>query len=46
MDLGDNYLIEVEGDETKTMLDNWTESHNINISISSAITTYAKILIS
>jgi len=46
MDLGDNYLVEVEGDETKTMLDDRTESHNINISLSSAVTGYARILMS
>lgn len=46
MDLGDNYLIEIEGDKTKTMLDDWTESHKINISISSVVTAYARILMS
>jgi len=46
IDLGENYLVEVEGDETRTMLDDRTESHNINISISSAVTGYARILMS
>jgi len=46
MDFGDNYLVEVEGDETRTMLDDRNESHNINISISSAVTGYARILMS
>lgn len=44
MDLGDNYLVEIEGDETSSMLDDRNESHNINISISSAVTGYARIL--
>jgi len=46
MDFDDNYLVEVEGDETRAMLDDRTESHNINISISSAVTAYARILMS
>jgi len=46
MDLGDNYLVEIEGDETSSMLDDRNESHNINISISSAVTGYARILMS
>jgi len=43
-DFVDNYL--VEGDETRAKLDDRTESHNINISISSAVTGYARILMS
>jgi len=46
MDFGDNYLVEVESDETRGMLDDRTESHNINISIASSVTGYARILMS
>jgi len=46
MDFGDNYLVEVEGDETRAMLDDRTETHNINISIASAVTAYARVLMS
>jgi len=42
IDLGENYLVKVEDNETRTMLDNWTKSHNINISISSVVTGYAR----
>lgn len=45
-DFGDNYLIEVEGDETRSMLEDRTEIHNINISIASAVTGYARVLMS
>jgi len=30
-ELGDSYKIEVEGDETRSMVDDKTEIHNINI---------------
>jgi len=46
IDLGENYLVRVEDNETRTMLDNWTKSHNINISISNTVTGYARILMS
>jgi len=45
-DFGDNYLVEVESDETKSMLDDRTEIHNINISIASSVTAYARIIMS
>lgn len=43
-DFDDNYLVEVQGDETRSMLDDRTESHNINISLASSVTAYARIL--
>ena len=46
IDLGENYLVKVEDNETRTMLDNWTKSHNINISISNTVTGYTRILMS
>jgi len=45
-DFGDNYLVEVEGDETRSMIDDRTELHNINISLASSVTAYARILMS
>jgi len=42
----DNYLVEVKDDETRAILDNRTETHNINISIASIVTAYAKVLMS
>jgi len=43
--LGDNYLVSCRDDkvELNTLLDNGFEKHNINISIASAITSYARI---
>ena len=46
IDLGENYLVKIKDDETRTMLDNWTKNHNINISISNIVTSYARILMS
>jgi len=40
----DNFL--VEGDNTRAMLGDRTEVHNINIAISSAVTGYARIFMS
>ena len=43
--LGDNYLVSCRDDKQglNTILDNGFEKHNINISIASAITSYARI---
>jgi len=43
--LGDNYLVQLKykQDIMDTMLDNGSENHNINISIASAISAYARI---
>jgi len=44
--LGDSFLIEMKNDETKTMVDNLYETHNVNVAIASAITAYARIYMS
>lgn len=43
--IGNNYLISCKNTNVtlNTMLDNGNEKHNINISIASAITAYARI---
>lgn len=44
--LDNSLLIEIESDDTNTMLDNGSETHNVNVSIASAITAYARIVMS
>jgi len=44
MNFGDNYLVEVEDDETRAISNNRTETHNINISIASTVTAYVRAL--
>jgi len=44
MNFEDNYLVEVENDKTRAISDNRTETHNINISIASTVTAYARVL--
>jgi len=46
MNFGDNYLVEVEDDETRAISDDRTETHNINISIASIVTAYVRVLMS
>jgi hypothetical protein len=48
IDLGDNYLIELKNPQVKlkTFLENGSEVHNVNISIASAVTAYARIYMS
>ena len=46
IDFGDSFLIEVENYDTKTMVDNASETHNVNIAIASAITSQARITMS
>jgi hypothetical protein len=45
IDLGDNYLLQYKDPqiEFKSLLDNGTETHNVNIAIASAVTAYARI---
>src|ERR1700681_19725 len=42
---GDNYMIQLKNPINKlnTLLDNGTETHNVNIAIASAVTAYARI---
>jgi len=44
--LDNSLLIKIEFDDTNTMLDNGSETHNVNVLITSAITAYARIVIS
>lgn len=44
--LDNSLLIELESDDTNTMLDNGSETHNVNVAIASAITAYARIIMS
>lgn len=44
--LDESYLIEVKAIETATMINAARETHNINISIASAISSYARIFLS
>lgn len=44
--LTNNYLVTLRADYTNTMLDTQSETHNINIPISSAITSYGRIVMS
>jgi len=44
--LDNSLLIELESDDTNTMLDNGSETHNVNVAIASAITAYARIVMS
>lgn len=46
IEIGDNFIVKIERDKTKTYLDNGSETHNVNISIASAITAYARIYMS
>lgn len=46
IEIGDNFIVKTERDKTSTMLDNATETHNVNIAIASAITSYARIYMS
>jgi hypothetical protein len=45
LELKDNYLVQYKDPqmELKTVLDNGTETHNVNIAIASAVTAYARI---
>jgi len=45
IEIGNNYLIQVKNPQVKlkTVLDNGSENHNVNIGIASAITAYARI---
>jgi DNA polymerase type B, organellar and viral len=45
IELGDNFLVQLKKPDAEldTLLDNGSEKHNVNISIASAITAYARI---
>lgn len=43
IEIGDKTLIQYHLDNLNTLLDNGTETHNVNIAIASAITSYARI---
>ena len=44
--LTDSYMVNTTVDHTKTDLDSQNETHNINIAIASAVTSYARIVMS
>jgi hypothetical protein len=44
--LDDHYMIQTNMDKTSTMLDNGSQTHNVNIGIASAITSYSRIVMS
>jgi hypothetical protein len=44
--LTDSYLVNLNHDYTSTELDNQLESHNVNIAIASAISSYARVVMS
>lgn len=44
--LEDNFMVQINKDMTSTYLDNATQTHNVNIGIASAITSYARIVMS
>jgi hypothetical protein len=43
IDLDNNYLIQLNSNNLDTILENGLETHNINIAIASAITSYARV---
>jgi len=45
VEIGDNYMIQLKNPINKlnTLLDNGTETHNVNIAIAAAVTAYARI---
>lgn len=46
IEIDDNFIIKNERNKTSTMLDNGSETHNVNIAIASAITAYSRIYMS
>jgi phage antirepressor YoqD-like protein len=46
IEIGDNFIVKTERDKSSTYLDNASETHNVNISIASAITAYSRIYMS
>lgn len=44
--LEDNFMVQINKDMTSTYLDNATQTHNVNIGIASAITSYARVVMS